>query len=53
MDSLIQKNYEAAKATYAKLGVDTDAAIRKLKDIPLSMHCWQGDDVRASIRTAR
>lgn len=46
MDSLIQKNYEAAKATYAKLGVDTDAAIRKLKDIPLSMHCWQGDDVK-------
>lgn len=46
MDSLIQKNYDAAKAEYAALGVDTDAAIRKLKDIPLSMHCWQGDDVK-------
>lgn len=39
-------NYEAAKASYAKLGVDTDAAIAKLKTVPVSLHCWQGDDVR-------
>lgn len=31
---------------YAKIGVDTDAAINKLKSIPLSLHCWQGDDVK-------
>ncbi len=37
--------YEAAKAEYAKFGVDTDAAIAKLKDLPVSLHCWQGDDV--------
>lgn len=38
--------YESAKAAYAKLGVDTDAAIAKLKDIPVALHCWQGDDVK-------
>ncbi len=37
--------YESAKAIYAKYGVDTDAAIEKLMNIPLSVHCWQGDDV--------
>ena len=37
--------YESAKAIYAKYGVDTDAAIEKLKEIPVSLHCWQGDDV--------
>lgn len=37
--------YEAAKAEYAKFGVDTDAAIAKLKELPVSLHCWQGDDV--------
>ncbi|MCR5310108.1 MAG: L-rhamnose isomerase [Lachnospiraceae bacterium] len=38
-------NYEAAKERYKKYGVDTDAAIEKLKNIPVSLHCWQGDDV--------
>ncbi|MCD8217630.1 MAG: L-rhamnose isomerase [Clostridiales bacterium] len=37
--------YESAKEIYAKVGVDTDAAIAKLKTIPVSLHCWQGDDV--------
>ena len=37
--------YELAKKEYAKYGVDTEAAITKLKDIPISIHCWQGDDV--------
>ena len=37
--------YESAKEIYAKWGVDTDAAIKKLKDVPVSLHCWQGDDV--------
>ena len=37
--------YESAKEIYAKLGVDTDLAIKKLKEIPVSLHCWQGDDV--------
>ena len=37
--------YESAKEIYASYGVDTDAAIAKLKEIPVSLHCWQGDDV--------
>ena len=38
--------YESAKEIYAKIGVDTDLAIEKLKTIPVSLHCWQGDDVK-------
>ncbi len=37
--------YEYAKAKYAALGIDTDAVIDKLKTVPISIHCWQGDDV--------
>ena len=40
------KIYELAKEAYAAFGVDTEAAIEKLKNIPLSVHCWQGDDVK-------
>ncbi len=39
-------SYKEAKAKYAALGIDTDAAIARLKTIPVSLHCWQGDDVR-------
>ena len=39
-------SYQEAKERYAALGVDTDAAIEKLKTVPVSLHCWQGDDVR-------
>ena len=39
------ERYEAAKEMYGKIGVDTDAAIARLKEIPVSLHCWQGDDV--------
>ena len=38
--------YEEAKKIYASYGVDTDAAIAKLKTLPVSLHCWQGDDVK-------
>ena len=38
-------SYTDAKMSYKKLGVDTDAAFEKLKKIPVSLHCWQGDDV--------
>lgn len=40
-----QTRYDEAKAMYAKMGVDTDKAIEQLKNIPIAMHCWQGDDV--------
>ena len=38
-------NYNYAKTEYAKLGIDTDAAIAALAKVPVSVHCWQGDDV--------
>lgn len=40
-----QERYESAKEMYAAVGVDTDKALETLKNIHLSMHCWQGDDV--------
>ncbi|HOD80400.1 MAG: L-rhamnose isomerase [Planctomycetes bacterium ADurb.Bin126] len=46
MDSTtVEKAYELARERYAALGVDTDKAIDRLAKIPISMHCWQGDDV--------
>ena len=39
-------SYIDAKARYAALGIDTDAAIERLKKAPIALHCWQGDDVR-------
>jgi L-rhamnose isomerase len=41
----VQQNYEAAKQAYAKWGVDVDEVIEKLKQVPISIHCWQGDDI--------
>ena len=37
--------YTLAQSTYAELGVDTEAALQALTAIPISLHCWQGDDV--------
>lgn len=37
--------YQYAKEKYAAIGVDTDAVLEKLKNIKISMQCWQGDDV--------
>lgn len=42
---MIKERYEAAKEAYRAIGVDTDAALEALAKIPVSMHCWQGDDV--------
>ncbi len=42
----VKERYEAAKEIYAKVGVDTDKAIEQLKDVAISVHCWQGDDVK-------
>jgi len=44
--SNVAKNYEIAKEIYAEYGIDTDAVIAKLKTVPVSLHCWQGDDVK-------
>lgn len=40
-----KERYESAKEIYAGVGVDTDQVLETLKSVPISMHCWQGDDV--------
>ena len=41
----IRDAYDLARKRYALLGVDTDAALARLAQVPISLHCWQGDDV--------
>lgn len=44
-ETAIRKGYEYAKEAFAAWGVDVDAAIARANAVPVSMHCWQGDDV--------
>jgi len=46
MTKLIEQAFELAKQRYADIGVDVDEAMARLDSVPVSMHCWQGDDVR-------
>ena len=46
MTRLTEQAFELAKQRYADNGVDVEAAMQQLDTIPVSMHCWQGDDVR-------
>lgn len=41
----IERAFEAAKERYAELGVDVERALKTLEGVPISLHCWQGDDV--------
>ncbi len=41
----VEKCYQEAKDRYAALGVSTDQVLRNLKKVPVSLQCWQGDDV--------
>lgn len=41
----VKERYESAREIYRQVGVDTDAAVKTLNDISVSLHCWQGDDV--------
>lgn len=41
-----ETSYRYAKERYGKLGIDTDTVMSELKNIPISLHCWQGDDVK-------
>ncbi len=41
----MDSRYSYAKDTYAKIGIDTEAVLKKLADVSISLHCWQGDDV--------
>ncbi len=45
MENNPMKPYEIAREQYASIGVDTERALETLGMIPLSLHCWQGDDV--------
>lgn len=44
--SEVKKRYEEAKKRYAAIGVNTDETIKKMADVKISIHCWQGDDVK-------
>ncbi|MCX7426585.1 MAG: L-rhamnose isomerase [Planctomycetia bacterium] len=48
----VEKAYALAKEQYAGFGVDTDAALKRLATVPISLHCWQGDDVGGFERDA-
>lgn len=37
--------YNEARERYALMGVDTEKVMEKMKSVPISVHCWQGDDV--------
>lgn len=41
----IEQAYKLARERYAELGVDTEKAMRQLRKVAISLHCWQGDDV--------
>ncbi len=45
MSKAILEAYELAKKKYAEFGIDTDAVIKKMDDVNVSLHCWQTDDV--------
>jgi L-rhamnose isomerase len=44
-EDAVNQAYALARERYAALGVDTEAALKRLATIPISLHCWQGDDV--------
>ena len=39
------KGYEEAREKYAKIGIDTEKVLRKMQELEISVHCWQGDDL--------
>ena len=41
----IEKVYQLAREQYAEIGVDTEKAVERMKDVIISLHCWQTDDV--------
>ena len=46
MQNQVEQAYQAAKSLYAQHGINTDDVLNKLADIKVSVHCWQGDDVK-------
>ena len=47
----IQKSYDLAVAQYATIGVDVNKAIEQIDNLPISLHCWQADDVTGFEKT--
>ena len=47
----IQKSYDLAVAEYATIGVDVNKAIEQIDNLPISLHCWQADDVTGFEKT--
>lgn len=45
-EKTILKNYEYAKELYADFGVDANKAVKEFSEIKISLHCWQGDDIK-------
>ena len=45
VEQRIRQAFDLATEQYAELGVDVNAALDRLAQIPISVHCWQGDDV--------
>ena len=41
----IEKNYEIAKECFSEYGVDTDTVLKQMNETPVSVHCWQIDDL--------
>ena len=44
-DSAVNDAFQLARERYAAIGVNVDAAMDRLREVPISLHCWQGDDV--------
>ncbi|MEP1644263.1 L-rhamnose isomerase [Rhodopirellula bahusiensis] len=42
----IEKAFELAREEYQAIGVDVDSALQRMRDVEISVHCWQGDDVK-------
>jgi L-rhamnose isomerase len=45
MTTRVESAYDVARDRYAELGVDTAHALKRIAAVPISLHCWQGDDV--------
>ena len=45
MTTQLEQAWDIAKQRFAAVGIDVEEALRQLDRLPVSMHCWQGDDV--------
>ena len=49
MTTQLEQAWELAKQRFAAVGIDVEEALRQLDRLPVSMHCWQGDDVSGPV----